>query len=121
MKKFLRPAFTLVEIMIVVVIIGILAAIALPAFQQARNTSQTNSIMENLRVIVSAAQQYLIATGSASQVDVNTLVSNQYLGTAPTPVAGESYTALPAIKAEDISVSITATIGGTQTTITYNF
>lgn len=55
-----KQGFTLVEIMIVVMIIGLLAAIALPSFQRARRNAQRNACVENLRQINSAVQQYLI-------------------------------------------------------------
>ena len=52
MKKVNRKAgFTLVEIMIVVAIIGLLAAIAIPNFVKARTTSQQNACINNLRLI----------------------------------------------------------------------
>ena len=51
-------AFTLVEIMIVVLIIGILMAIAVPNFIQARTTSRRNSCIANLKQIDSAKEQY---------------------------------------------------------------
>ena len=50
--------FTLVEIMIVVAIIGLLAAIAIPNFVKARNTSQANACINNMRQIESGIQQY---------------------------------------------------------------
>jgi len=50
--------FTLVEIMIVVAIIGLLAAIAIPNFVRARNTSQKNSCINNLRQLDAAKQQW---------------------------------------------------------------
>lgn len=55
-----KKGFTLVEIMIVVAIIGLLAAIAIPNFIKARETSQTNACIENLRQIDSAKQQWAI-------------------------------------------------------------
>ena len=52
--------FTLVEIMIVVAIIGLLAAIAIPNFMRARVTSQTNACINNLRLIDSSKQQWAL-------------------------------------------------------------
>src|SRR3954465_13978573 len=55
-----RGGFTLVEIMIVVAIIALLAAIAVPNFLRARKRSQATRILEDLRVIDSALDQYAI-------------------------------------------------------------
>ena len=61
MKKVNRKAgFTLVEIMIVVAIIGLLAAIAIPNFVKARTTSQQNACINNLRLIDSSKQQWAL-------------------------------------------------------------
>ena len=64
MKK--RSGFTLVEIMIVVAIIGLLAAIAIPSFLKARETAQKNACINNLRQIDSAKNQWAIETGQQS-------------------------------------------------------
>ncbi len=54
----MKKGFTLVEIMIVVAIIGLLAAIAIPSFMRARTRSQQNSCMNNLRQIDGGKEQY---------------------------------------------------------------
>src|SRR3954454_2908555 len=72
-------AFTLVEIMIVVAIIALLAAIAVPGFLRARKRSQASRIINDLRLIDSAVDQYAIENNKSSGTTVGTSDWTNYL------------------------------------------
>ena len=74
-----RGGFTLVEIMIVVAIIALLAAIAVPGFLRARKRSQASRIINDLRLIDSAVDQYAIETNKTSGSTVNIADWTNYL------------------------------------------
>src|SRR2546421_12844763 len=74
-----HAGFTLVEIMIVVAIIALLAAIAVPGFLRARKRSQASKILNDLRLIDGAVDQYAIETGRKSGDTVNVVDWTNYL------------------------------------------
>lgn len=115
-----KSGFTLVEIMIVVAIIGLLAAIAVPNFVRARETAQKNAIINNLRVIESAKQQWALENKKHSSDTPGTTDIDDYLkGTAmPTAIAGETYN-INAVNTEATADLASAIDGATQLSITY--
>ena len=84
--------FTLVEIMIVVVIIGLLAAMAIPAFQKVRSASQDKTVLNNARQLSAAADQYYLEQG-VSSVTLGNLIGTTNYVKALNLVANETYPA----------------------------
>ena len=105
--------FTLVEIMIVVVIIGLLAALALPAFQKVRVSSQDKTILNNARQLAAAADQYFLEQG-VSTVEITSLVSPAAYVKSLSTVANENY---PLVFTQSVPITISSIAGGR--TITY--
>ena len=83
--------FTLVEIMIVVAIIGMLAAIALPSFMRSRTKSQTTACINNLRQIEAAKEQWALENRKTQGAAVVTNEIVAYLKVSPSCPAGGTY------------------------------
>jgi len=98
--KMNTKAFTLVEIMIVVAIIGLLAAIAIPNFVNARTRAQTNACIANLKQIEGAMAQYALDNnlGATDTVTMANLVPT-YIRSTPTCPGGGTYDVVAGITA----------------------
>jgi prepilin-type N-terminal cleavage/methylation domain-containing protein len=106
-KTSRKAGFTLVEIMIVVAIIGLLAAIAIPNFVKARSTSQMNACINNLRQIDSAKQQWALEKGKQS-TDVPVVADiAPYIGRAGTAAAVATTVYCPVAATKTFAASYT--------------
>src|SRR5690242_18756316 len=83
-----RAGFTLVEIMIVVAIIALLAAIAVPNFLRARKRSQATRILEDLRMLDAACDQYAIENNKSSGTAISFADLKNYLKTGTVLYSG---------------------------------
>ncbi|MBC7368216.1 MAG: prepilin-type N-terminal cleavage/methylation domain-containing protein [Undibacterium sp.] len=106
-------AFTLVEIMVVVVIIGLLAVLAIPGFQKVRLASQDKAVLNNARLLAAAADQYMMQEG-VTQVSASALVGPSNFVKSLNLVAGETY---PTDYTQGVPITING-IAGVRT-ITY--
>ncbi len=111
-KKSLRKGFTLVEIMIVVLIIGILLAVAIPNFVKARNSGRSKSCISNLRQIDAGKEQYMLDNKTTTAPSGMTDIVPTYVKNTPTCPSGGTYSI------NDATTSPSCTIGTNGTSDT---
>ena len=105
--------FTLVEIMIVVAIIGLLAAIAIPNFVRARTTSQMNACINNLRQVDGAIQQWALeqkkdAAAAVVETDITPFLKNSVVCPSGGVAFVDSY-AITTVAARPTCLKVAAT------------
>jgi prepilin-type N-terminal cleavage/methylation domain-containing protein len=108
-----NSGFTLVEIMIVVAIIGLLAAIAIPNFVRARTTSQMNACINNLRQIDGAVQQWALEQKKAASAtvvygDIKDYLKNSVICPSGGTAFSDSYT-LKDVATKPVCLKVPAT------------
>src|SRR5574344_2090521 len=115
--KTRNQGFTLVEIMIVVAIIAILAAVAIPNFVKYRRSSQATACISNLKQIQTASEQARMSKGESATIAFDDIIgTDKFIKTAPPCPAGGSYT-MPADSTSDPACSLGTTLNSTDPSV----
>jgi prepilin-type N-terminal cleavage/methylation domain-containing protein len=113
-------AFTLVEIMIVVAIIGMLAAIAIPNFVIARTKSQATTCINNIRILQGAKDMWALeakksSTDTPAEADLQPYIGHGAAGKLPTCPNDSANTFATSYSVNQVDAIVTCNIGGANT------